>query len=106
MFQMYSIVDNINLSSILFLRVFFVFLSITQVHIQYHVTTIRCISTYINEQKCVQLVAVSKGSPATYFDFWKERNEAYSFSFRVFGANFSPVEGSIPFSTRAYPLVD
>ena len=70
MFHMYSIVDNINISFISFLRVF---LRITQVHIQYHVTTIRCVSTCVNKQKCVQLVPVTKESLATYFDFWKEK---------------------------------
>ena len=73
MFHMYSIIDNINRSFILFLRVFCLFLCITQVHFQYYVTTIRCISTCINKQKCVQLDAISKGSLATYFGFWKEK---------------------------------
>ena len=81
------------------------FLHITQVHIQYHVTTIRCISTCINKQKCVQPVAVSKGSLATYFDFWKEgmKHTIFIYSFGVFGANFSPLECSLPFSVRALP---
>ena len=73
MSHMYNIVDNINCSFILFLRVFVRILRISQVHIQYHVTTIRCISTCINKQKCVQLVAVSKGSLDTYFDIWNEK---------------------------------
>ena len=57
------------------------FLRITQVYIQYHATQIRCVSTCINKQKCVQLVPVTKGSLATYFDFWKETNEAYNIHF-------------------------
>ena len=69
MIHMYSIVDNINSSFILFLRVF---LHIIQVHIQCHVTKIRCVSKCINKQKCAQHVAVSKGSLTTYFDFQKE----------------------------------
>ena len=73
MSHMYNIVDNINCSFILFLRVFVRILRISKVHIQYHVTTIRCISTCINKQKCVQLVAVSRGSLDTYFDIWKEK---------------------------------
>ena len=73
----------------------------TQVHIQYYVTTIRCLSTCINKQKCVQLVAVSKGSLATYFDFWKEKMKHTVYSFLVFGTNFSPVK--CHFSARALP---
>ena len=68
MFHMYSIVDTINLSFILFLRVFW---HITPAHIQYHVTTIRCVSTCINKPNYVQLMVVSKGFLANYFDFWK-----------------------------------
>ena len=52
----------------------------------------------INQQKCAQLVAVSKGSLATYFDFSEGKNKAY-----IFGAKFSPVECSIPYSARALP---
>ena len=56
----------------------------------------------INKQKCVQLVVVSKGFLATYSDFWKEKMKHTLFIF-VFGANFSPVERSIPFSAKALP---
>ena len=74
MFHMYSIVDYINLSFICFC----VFLRITQVHNQYHVKTIRCVSTCINKQKCIRLVAVSIRSLATYLE---GKNEAYSIHF-------------------------
>ena len=61
-----------------------------QIHIQCHVTTIRRISTCINKQKCVQLVAVSKGSLATYFDFLEGKNEAYSIHFVSLELIFTP----------------
>ena len=35
----------------------------------------------INKQKCAQLVAVSKGSLATYFDFWKKKMKHYIIHF-------------------------
>ena len=88
-----------------FCLLFCVVLPITQVHIQYHVTTIRCISTCINKEKCVQLVDLSKGSLATYFDFWKEKkNEAYSIYFVSLELILAPLNALYHFPPGLCPL--